>query len=505
VRRVHTLASAAVVASVAAIAAAPPRSDPGEAAVRRTCAVCHALPPPSILPRSAWPGVVRDMAGLIVEGVGLRRGQPPPPADFDIEQVSAYYESRAPRELPSPAPWPPPGPDAALFARHVLGYAGAPGPAVVANVRLLPLGPDARREIVAADMMSGLVLAGGAAGGPPRLRLLSRVPHPCHVEAVDLDRDGRTDLLVADLGTAAPSDAMLGTVTWLRAQADGTYQPVTLAAGLPRVADVEAGDFDGDGDLDLVVAAFGWRRVGGIRLLENRTTDWSRPVFVSRELDERTGAIHVPVVDLDGDGRLDFVALLAQQHETVVAFLGDGKGGFRKETIDQAPHPGWGSSGLQIVDLDRDGDLDVLVTNGDMLDDLQLKPYHGIRWLENRGRFPFVAHDLAPLFGVLRAQAADLDGDGDLDIVACALLQLQQGPAVDAGQPSLVWLEQTARGRFERHTLEVGRRHLSLDLGDWDGDGDVDIVTATALSGTEEFAEVWENRRPGRGRSAAAP
>jgi len=91
---------------------------------------------------------------------------------------------------------------------------------------------------------------------------------------------------------------------------------------------VQAADFDQDGDLDLVVAAFGWRWIGGIYLLENRTTDWTRPSFVRRELDPRTGAIRVPVADLNDDGRLDFVALIAQQHETVVAFLGDGRGGF---------------------------------------------------------------------------------------------------------------------------------------------------------------------------------
>ena len=67
---------------------------------------------------------------------------------------------------------------------------------------------------------------------------------------------------------------------------------------------------------------------------------------MKRELDARTGAIHAPVADLDRDGRPDFVAIFAQHYETVVAFLGDGKGGFRKETIDEAPHPSWGSSGL---------------------------------------------------------------------------------------------------------------------------------------------------------------
>jgi hypothetical protein len=289
-------------------------------------------------------------------------------------------------------------------------------------------------------------------------------------------------------------------VQWLRANTDKTYQVIPLATALPRVADAQAGDFDGDGDLDVVVAAFGWRKVGGILLLENRTTDWAKPSFVPRTLDERTGAIHVPVTDLDGDGKLDFVALLSQHHETVVAFLGDGKGGFRQQTIDTAPHPAWGSSGIQLVDLDGDRDQDVLVTNGDMLDDYQLKPYHGVRWLENKGGFPFVAHDVAPMHGVIRAQAADLDGDRDMDIVAGSLVQVASpsGPTRSADAPSLVWLEQTAPGVFARHTLERGAQHLSLDLGDVDGDGRVDIVTANSLSGGSGVVEVWRNRGPAR-------
>ena len=490
------LATGAIALSLAAVTrpASPPSP---EVMVQRTCAICHALPPPEILPKSAWKGVVRDMTGLIVEGTGMPSSSSAAALDFDFEQIADYYERRAPRELPSPAPWPAPGADPARFVRHRLDFAGAKGPAAVANVRLLTLAASAPPEIVAVDMLAGLVLAGGGKGGASGLREVGHLASPCHVSAVDLDRDGRTDLLVADLGNPVPGDTKQGSVTWMRSRTDGTYQSIALATGLPRVADVEAGDFDGDGDLDLVVAAFGWRKVGAILLLENETKDWTRPVFATHVVDTRTGAIHVPVTDLDGDGRLDFVALVAQQHETVSAFLGDGKGNFREETIDRAPHPAWGSSGLQLVDLDGDKDLDVLVTNGDMLDDFQLKPYHGIRWLENRGRFPFVPHDVAPFFGALRAQAADLDGDGDMDIVACSLVQLArtaEGPAPSRDLPSLVWLEQTAPGRFERHTLETGGRHLSLDLGDADGDGDVDIVVANSLSGTPGFVEVWENR-----------
>src|SRR5207247_2394345 len=117
-------------------------------------------------------------------------------------------------------------------------------------------------EIVATDMGNGLVLRGRPYAAGATLETLAHVPHPCHAEAVDLDRDGRRDLVVADLGDFAPADELLGAVVWLRATGGGAFESRLLASGLPRVADVEPADLDGDGDTDLAVAAFGWRTVG---------------------------------------------------------------------------------------------------------------------------------------------------------------------------------------------------------------------------------------------------
>src|SRR5207247_6284513 len=130
------------------------------------------------------------------------------------------------------------------------------------------------------------------------------VSHPAHAEVVDLDGDGLKDILVANLGSVEPTDDRCGSVVWLRGGPDGRFTPITLLDGVGRVADVQAADFRGVGKLDLVVAVFGWRS-GGIFYLENQTTDWAHPKFEKRILDDRAGAIHVPIGDLNRDGKPD--------------------------------------------------------------------------------------------------------------------------------------------------------------------------------------------------------
>jgi hypothetical protein len=473
-----------------------------EQQIQLVCTHCHAFAPPDTFPRFAWKEEV-EQAYKFAAGANMPQRMPP------IESVIAYFEQRAPDKLPPAVYEKSDTPLPVTFQRNscprLQQADGTPVTNVaVSNVNLVHLSDPNKLDVLACEMRGGRVLLYKPYEANPTWRVLAEQPHPAHAEVVDLDGDGIKDILVANLGSFQPTDQKLGSVVWLRGKADGSFTPVTLLDHVGRVADVQAADFNGDGKLDLIVACFGWRETGEIIYLENQTTDWDHPKFVRHTVDPRHGTIHVPVVDLDGDGKPDFVALISQEHETVVAFLNDGQGNFRKETIYEAPHPGYGSSGIQLVDMNGDGNIDILYTNGDVLDQpYLLKPYHSIQWLENpgKGKFPWVHHPLTPLYGVHRAVAVDIDGDGLMDVVGTSFLPRIHFPQRSESKlDSIIVLQQTQPGKFVRRTLESTEcDYVSCAAGDLYGTGRPDLVVGHFDSAKGELLSVWKNLgKPGK-------
>jgi hypothetical protein len=483
-------------AALAAQGPAPYTDALGDEQRRQTCTRCHQLPPPDILPKAVWRDFVARM-WLRRENKTepLQRGAAAllhVPDEFRI--VGRWYTDHAPEALPPPEPWPAAGEGVPKFRRRNYSPTMPPNPAI-SSVQFVDLYGDARPEVLVTDMRYGMILKIRPYDPSAPIETITQLSNPARATVVDLDGDRIKDLLVADLGEFLPADHTNGAVVWLRGRPDGQFVPLEIG-GLPRIADVEAADMNGDGRLDLLVAAFGWRKVGQTMLLLNKTTDYAQPSFEAQTIDARAGAIHVLPTDLDADGKMDIVALVSQQHERVLAFYNNGPGaGFAVENLYTAPHPNWGSSGIQLVDLDRDGDLDVLMSHGDTLDDSILKPYHGIQWLENKGGFEMEEHPLGTMPGVHRAIAVDFDRDGDLDVLGAAMIAFEAG-TVEKDLASIGLLEQSPRGTWVRRTLEKGLpRHCTIDAADYDGDGDIDLVVGNFTFGnyTAPWVEVWDN------------
>jgi hypothetical protein len=471
------------------------------AQVRQFCGHCHAYPPPNTFPKSAWRKEVNQGFDFF-EASNLNLQAP------SQEAVVRYYEGKAPKALKVLPNLNRPGPGPVRWRRTGYRVPGQPPHPAVSNVNLVHLYSDRQLDILTCDMRYGHVRVLSPYERTPKWKTLAKLAHPAHAEVVDLDNDGSKDILVADLGNFLPTDDKVGKVVLLKRQPGGTFRPITLLKGVGRVADVQAADFRGVGKKDLVVAVFGWQTTGEIIYLENHTTDWSRPRFKRRVLDDRHGTIHVPVtdvdgkmIDLNGDGKPDFIALISQEHETIVAFLNQGNGKFRKKTIYTAKHPAYGSSGIQVVDLNGDGKVDVLYTNGDVMDSYMLKPYHSVQWLENRGKFPFTHHHLTSMYGVHRAVAADFRHVGKKDIMAVSFLPVTRFPRRKAlGLDAVIYLKQTAPGKFARYSLEkVTCNHVTCAAGDLYGDGRIHLVTGNfTMTEKETMADavtVWENRK----------
>src|SRR5262245_59415825 len=461
--------------------------------VQTFCSSCHVYPPEDCLPRSAWREEIERAYRFFAES-GLKRAAPP------FEQALQYYEGTAPPELPPALFEPATTPLPVAFEKIPVAALPAAAPPAVSNVNLVHLFDEKRLEVLACDMGRSQVRVYRPYEPSPMWRILANVPHPAHAEVVDLDRDGIKDILVANLGSMTPTDDRCGSVVWLRGNPDGTFTPHTLLANVGRVADVQAGDFRKTGKLDLIVACFGMHRTGDIRFLENQTTDWSQPKFVSRTIDGRAGAIHVPILDLDSDGKLDFVALISQEHETIVAFLGDGKGNFTPKTLFTGPHPAYGSSGIQLVDLNGDGEVDILYTNGDSFGKPHLlRPYHGVQWLENKGNLSFVHHPITPLYGAHRAVAADFTGSGRMEIVAVSYLPAEFFPERDEKKlDSVIYLEQVTPGQFARHSLQTKMcDHVTCAAGDLFGRGRMDFVIGGfgASAAMNAGITIWKSHR----------
>ncbi len=485
---------------------AKPPDDTEIQQIRLFCGNCHAFPQPTSFPKSMWYDEVRRGFNFYYDS-GRSDLKPPPQAS-----VTEYFRRYAPEKLVMPdLSESSSSPVAFRTTTLSLPNVAVPGEIGISFVDLRSNAEKGMTDLWLSDMKSGMAVQLADVGqyanhetmnadGHVRLQFANVTSNPAATRQADLDGNGIEDLLITDLGSFLPEDHDRGKVVWIPDGASSTPRPaVTIVDHIGRVAEVQVGDFDGDGRSDVVVGEFGWHKTGSLRILLNHIGTNGDMTFDAIQLDDRPGIIHAIPTDVNQDGRLDLMALISQEHEKVIAFVNT-PDGFQKVSVYEAPDPAWGSSGIFLTDFDQDGDADVLYTNGDSFDSQMIKPYHGVWWLENQGAMPFVAHQLAVMPGVHRAIPADVDSDGDLDVVVAAMLPVDALRGQDVDQlHAIVWLERSPSGDFVRHVIEHGRpNYAAIAVGDLNQDNRPDIV-AGIFSGDDSqstaVAKIYWNEK----------
>ena len=301
----------------------------------------------------------------------------------------------------------------------------------------------------------------GGFGGEP---LIKRISTPLSLFAADVNRDGRKDCLAASFNFRP--------VTWYPDEGNQFGMEQWVSGAGESATSVFGADIDSDGDVDTLAVSD-----GTMAWFENLDGQGG---FGSEQTISPTVNTASPVsaVDLDGDGDVDALGMFDSDEIAWYENL-DGQGGFgSKQTI--SPLSGLSRS-VSAADLDGDGDLDVLSAS---------RTDQTIVWYENtdgQGTFGLEQVIGTGVENALSVTAADVDGDGDVDVVSASYDDDKIAWYENTDGQGGFWLTQTISTTADGATTVVAT--------DFDRDGDLDVASASEL----DDEAVWYENTDGQG------
>ncbi|KAL7534757.1 hypothetical protein ACHAXR_006063, partial [Thalassiosira sp. AJA248-18] len=263
----------------------------------------------------------------------------------------------------------------------------------------------------------------------------------------DVDGDGDVDVVGASYYDSS--------LRWFENDGTGTFTEHLISDAVDEGQGVTLADLDNDGDPDIASASSGDNTIAVFKNIDHGIFCEVKEVVD----DDAIGARTVIAADLNGDGWLD-LASASKDDDSVSWYPNDGTGHFPKKIVISRGEESAGAYSLVAVDIDKDGDQDLVVaSNGND---------HVSIWRNDDGLGSFsktLVFDNADF--VLSVTAADFDRDGDIDIASASFFD-----------GHINWYENIDGEGYEwrNHTIYVGTQGHYVHHGDMDGDGDMDLI-----------------------------
>jgi len=277
---------------------------------------------------------------------------------------------------------------------------------------------------------------------------------PESIKATDIDDDGDLDILYTTYD---------GGASLMQCINDGS-QSFTSCEAIPNITDglsfIELVDINNDNYLDIIVTSWINDKIEWYENLQNGAYSSATQINDT----EMLKPVSLASVDFNSDGHMDIVAAASDSNK-IIWYQNDGDGtGFTEQTITGSVN---GAYSVDVADINGDGYDDIIsVSNSDGI----------VYWHENTKSasvsFKTPVAIATYLTSVYYASGADMDNDGDIDIVT----------ASSETNGRIVWYENTGGdNNFTEHNISTGINNIiRVFPADIDNDGNMDVVMGTA-------------------------